>query len=219
MMLKLRLIFFMLALTAVGTMLGCIPPVEIVEDGKMEVQVKADKIVIMIQTLHPPESYSGIDMVWIVDNVFSERLLHLYTYQLEYHVNGNMFVVTIDKPLITQEFNGFNMLGVMLNGRGKIWEYRYHSENFVWLVETDEGIDFRGADGDDAAYGSPPGQSIITRPTLSMEWETRVLDFKVQVSKTILFLTPYIGIGVSHGWPRVSYGLTSSRPINLLPGA
>lgn len=67
-------------------------------------------------------------------------------------------------------------------------------------------------------YGGPAPLNI-PGPTLGMKWETSVLDLKAQISKKILILTPYIGIGASHGWSKVSYGLTTSQPINFLPGA
>ena len=54
-------------------------------------------------------------------------------------------------------------------------------------------------------YGS---QTLrIGAPRLGVSWETTTLDFKAQVSRPILIITPYIGIGASLGWSRVAYGL------------
>ena len=47
----------------------------------------------------------------------------------------------------------------------------------------------------------------IAGPQMGLEWATNTLDFKVQVSRSILIITPYVGIGVSHGWSRVGYDL------------
>jgi hypothetical protein len=55
---------------------------------------------------------------------------------------------------------------------------------------------------------SAPG---INRPLelshleVGLQWETLALDFKAQVSKSFLILTPYIGLGASHAWSQAGY--------------
>jgi hypothetical protein len=39
----------------------------------------------------------------------------------------------------------------------------------------------------------------------ALEWETLALDFKAQVSKSFLILTPYAGLGASHAWSSAGY--------------
>jgi hypothetical protein len=58
----------------------------------------------------------------------------------------------------------------------------------------------------------------LTNPTVKLQWETLALDFKAQVSKSFLILTPYIGLGASHAWSSAGYAaegtLTYSGALN-----
>ncbi len=59
----------------------------------------------------------------------------------------------------------------------------------------------------------------ISNPALNFEWGTSVIDLKVQVSKKILIITPFIGLGAAYGASSVDGGLTSQllydgTPIN-----
>jgi len=49
----------------------------------------------------------------------------------------------------------------------------------------------------------------IPTPKIGLDWETKALDFKAQASIKLLILTPYIGLGATHAWSRVGYGVTS----------
>jgi hypothetical protein len=40
---------------------------------------------------------------------------------------------------------------------------------------------------------------------VGLQWETLTLDFKAQVSKSFLILTPYAGLGASHAWSSAGY--------------
>lgn len=42
-------------------------------------------------------------------------------------------------------------------------------------------------------------------PTVGFIWETSTLDFKAQVSKSFLIITPYLGLGASHAWSKAGY--------------
>jgi hypothetical protein len=53
---------------------------------------------------------------------------------------------------------------------------------------------------------SSTAKSITLRdPAAEFKWETIALDLKVQVSKSFFILTPYAGLGLSHGWSKAGY--------------
>jgi len=45
---------------------------------------------------------------------------------------------------------------------------------------------------------------------VSFKFDTLTLDFKTQVSKSFSSVTPYLGLGISHGWTKVGYSVDSS---------
>jgi hypothetical protein len=45
----------------------------------------------------------------------------------------------------------------------------------------------------------------LSHPTVQLQWKTLALDFKAQVSKSFLILTPYAGLGASHAWSSAGY--------------
>ncbi len=56
-----------------------------------------------------------------------------------------------------------------------------------------------------------PGHTIeATAPALSLDWTTDSFDFTLQVSKSLLFLRPYAGLGYSMGKSSVNGGVKSS---------
>ncbi len=60
--------------------------------------------------------------------------------------------------------------------------------------------------------GLPSGGShtfTFQSPTLNFFWNTNVIDAKVQVSKNLFILTPYIGLGASYGISNAGGGLIS----------
>jgi hypothetical protein len=52
----------------------------------------------------------------------------------------------------------------------------------------------------------------LTDSKVKLQWETLALDFKAQVSKSFLILTPYIGLGASHAWSSVGYTVEGKYP-------
>jgi hypothetical protein len=50
----------------------------------------------------------------------------------------------------------------------------------------------------------------LTKPELGLKWETTALDFTLQASKSLLIITPYIGVGVSSATSRAGYGVTTT---------
>ncbi len=49
----------------------------------------------------------------------------------------------------------------------------------------------------------------LTDPKLAFSWETTVFDFKFEISKSLLIITPYIGAGATFGGATAGGGLTS----------
>jgi hypothetical protein len=56
-------------------------------------------------------------------------------------------------------------------------------------------------------FSAPDKQNefVLTHPEVELQWETLALDFKAQVSKSFLIVTPYIGLGASHAWSKAGY--------------
>ena len=46
---------------------------------------------------------------------------------------------------------------------------------------------------------------VLSAPELDLDWDTHSLDFKAQISKSLLIITPYIGFGASNGWSKAGY--------------
>lgn len=49
----------------------------------------------------------------------------------------------------------------------------------------------------------------ITDPDLGLTWESKSIDLKLQVSKSVLFITPYAGLGAAYGFSTAGYSLDS----------
>lgn len=58
----------------------------------------------------------------------------------------------------------------------------------------------------------------LTNPSLALNWETNVIEAKAQVSKKLLFITPYAGIGVSSGFSSVGGGLAADVTVKDASG-
>jgi hypothetical protein len=54
----------------------------------------------------------------------------------------------------------------------------------------------------------------VTAPSLAMDWTTDSFDATIQVSKSFLFLRPYVGAGYSFGKSTVNGGLAASLAYN-----
>ncbi|MCL2211240.1 MAG: hypothetical protein FWB95_04905 [Treponema sp.] len=51
--------------------------------------------------------------------------------------------------------------------------------------------------------------------TISLNWNTKSMDFKAQASVKVAVLTPYVGLGASHAWSSAGYGLTTNENIQV----
>jgi hypothetical protein len=57
--------------------------------------------------------------------------------------------------------------------------------------------------------GSVSHQLEVSSPRVGLNWETSTLDFKAQISKSFLIITPYAGVGVSLAWSKAGYAVDS----------
>ena len=68
--------------------------------------------------------------------------------------------------------------------------------------------------GKDVEYAydplDPTAFITVTRPKVNIDWATSSLDFKAQISKSFIAVTPYLGVGASTGWSKVGYGVKST---------
>jgi len=76
--------------------------------------------------------------------------------------------------------------------------------------------------GSSQSYTVPTDQTTTTtitanKPNLAINWTGNNFDFTAQVSKQILFITPYLGVGASFGTSTVSGGVNSTITTNY-PG-
>ncbi len=51
-------------------------------------------------------------------------------------------------------------------------------------------------------------------PSLNFDWQTQVIDFKLQASKNLFIITPYAGLGASYGISGAGGGLTTKLLLN-----
>ena len=54
------------------------------------------------------------------------------------------------------------------------------------------------------------GTLTFTEPTARFQMDSNVIDVKLQVSKTLLIITPYVGAGYAYGWSNAGGGVTGS---------
>jgi hypothetical protein len=58
--------------------------------------------------------------------------------------------------------------------------------------------------------GGGPKDLVLSNPSLQMQWSTNVLDLKVQVSKKLIFITPYLGAAASYSFGAQASGEVQS---------
>jgi hypothetical protein len=64
--------------------------------------------------------------------------------------------------------------------------------------------------GNDITYDFGPDSMTIHSPDVDLMWNTVALDFKVQVSKSFLIVTPYLGLGAGYAWSEAGYEINSN---------
>lgn len=74
--------------------------------------------------------------------------------------------------------------------------------------------------GSSQTFTGPSGGSITySEPKLDLGWETKCLDITAQVSKKIVFFTPYAGAGLTVGSSSVKGGVAATVTSNTLSAA
>jgi hypothetical protein len=53
----------------------------------------------------------------------------------------------------------------------------------------------------------------FSNPSLNMFWNSNVIDAKIQVSKNLFIITPYIGLGMSYGISKAGGGMQSAMQV------
>lgn len=69
-----------------------------------------------------------------------------------------------------------------------------------------------GQSMDLTSYGL--GTLQFTDPEVAFKMESKVLDAKLQVSKSLLIFTPYLGVGYSYGWSTAGGGMLADVKYN-----
>ena len=68
--------------------------------------------------------------------------------------------------------------------------------------------------GEEIRYGYIPTDDsafiTVETPKVGIDWAVSAIDFKVQASKSLFFITPYLGFGISRGWARAGYQVKSA---------
>jgi hypothetical protein len=57
----------------------------------------------------------------------------------------------------------------------------------------------------------------FTDPSLQFAWSTNVIDLKIQLSKNLLLITPYVGAVLSYGISNAGGGMQSAMTLNTIP--
>lgn len=57
----------------------------------------------------------------------------------------------------------------------------------------------------------------FNNPSLQFAWDTNVIDLKLQLSKNLLLITPYVGAGLSYGISHAGGGMQSAMTLNGIP--
>jgi hypothetical protein len=75
-----------------------------------------------------------------------------------------------------------------------------------------------------ASVGKPLSYSIgggrtlnVINPDTNLFWNTKVLDVKLQLSKSVFIITPYLGIGASYAWSEAGY--EAEAPVTVSGGS
>jgi opacity protein-like surface antigen len=90
-------------------------------------------------------------------------------------------------------------------------------------VSVGVGLNYLKGDLSTVINGSGPsftfgGNTLaLSDPEIGFSWETTSLDFKAQISKSLFIITPYLGLGVSHGWSKAGYTVESNLWYNGKP--
>jgi hypothetical protein len=76
------------------------------------------------------------------------------------------------------------------------------------------GLSVKTSGGQSFTFDGPavdpgPHTLALSDPEVGFTWEATTIDFKAQISKSFLIITPYFGIGASHSWSKAGYSVES----------
>jgi len=63
------------------------------------------------------------------------------------------------------------------------------------------------------SYGGNTYDVRFTDPSLNFNWSSSVIDAKLQLSKTLLFITPFAGVGASYGFSNAGGGMQAQMQV------
>jgi hypothetical protein len=150
--------------------------------------------------------------------------LALPAYVTEARIGG--FVLPFDVGLKFGAFENLGSSSVSVNYTLLGGEFRYAiidgKENLL-LPNLSVGVGLNYLNGSFTQTGSSLSFAVpsfgdtldLLDSTVKLQWETLALDFKAQVSKSFLILTPYIGLGASHAWSSAGYTVEGTYPAEL----
>jgi hypothetical protein len=153
-----------------------------------------------------------------VPDGFNLGQMALPAYVAEARVGG--FVLPFDLGLKFGAFENFGNSSASVNYTLLGGELRYaviDGKEKLLLPNVSVGVGLNYLSGSFTKTGSslsfaipsPGGASgdvlDLSDAKVKLQWETLALDFKAQVSKSFLILTPYAGLGASHAWSSAGY--------------
>jgi hypothetical protein len=67
------------------------------------------------------------------------------------------------------------------------------------------------------SFGGSTHTIGFTNPSLNMFWNSNVIDAKIQVSKNLFIITPYLGLGMAYGISKAGGGMQSQMTVDSNP--
>ena len=102
------------------------------------------------------------------------------------NVGGDLRYALLDFKLLKLSLGmGVNYLKGSINGK----------------AGSDQDINF--------GFGGPTDSIRLEKPDVELQWKTVSLDFKTQVSASLVIFTPYLGLGWSYAWSSAGYSVDS----------
>jgi hypothetical protein len=162
-----------------------------------------------------------------VPDAFDLGQMAIPAYVVEARIGG--FVLPFDLGLKFGAFENFGGSSASVNYTLLGGELRYailDGKKNLLLPNLSVGAGVNYLSGSFAKNQSSLGFSVSPGNTLTLsdarvklQWETLALDFKAQVSKSFLILTPYAGLGASHAWSSAGYAAEGTFAVSPDSGA
>jgi len=82
----------------------------------------------------------------------------------------------------------------------------------VGLNYMKSGVGGKAGTGQEIGYNyeGTDYKLILTQPDVNLKWDTLALDFKAQISKSFLIITPYLGLGGTYAWSSAGYSVDAT---------